>query len=101
MPGYFTPGPTFQNVSDNGTTTFNGTYEQAVGAGKIEVTSNPSGATFILMGTDNFTGTTPWNVDNATAGSYCIMWNDMPGYFTPPSYCQDVTDKGTTEFQGQ
>ena len=100
MPGYTTPDPSCQDVSDNGTATFNGHYQQIIGTGTIQVTSVPSGATFLLTGPETYAGTTPWSVNSAPAGNYCIFWDDLPGYITPGPSCQSLAQNGTIAFAG-
>ena len=68
--------------------------------GTIDVTSDPSGASFTLSGPTNYSGTTPWIMTDAPTGTYTITWGSMSGYTTPLSETKSLTQGETISFYG-
>ncbi len=74
--GYIKPTDMTLILAAGGNITFNGIYSQTPGT--IEVSSNPSGATYSIAGSQNYAGTatgTPTAIaTDAPVGNYGIVW---------------------------
>ena len=85
--GYTKPADETRTLTDGGTIAFIGMYTKIVPTtGTIDVTSNPVDGSFEITGPTTYTGTTVagvWEVADAPAGSYTIVWADVTGYIKP------------------
>ena len=66
----------------------------------INVTSEPTSASFTLSGPENYRGTTPWRTADAPTGTYTVTWGFMSGYETPLHESKTLTQERTVSFHG-
>jgi sugar lactone lactonase YvrE len=70
--------------------------------GTISVTTNIDSATFIISGSESYSGSgTTWEVNNAPAGTYYIQFNAVQGYVTPSYKTQSLDANGAITFNGE
>ena len=98
MSGYETPTQENKTLGQGEIISFSGMYQS--GKGAIEVTSDPSGASFTLSGPADYSGTTPWSKTDALAGTYLITWGFTSGYETPEQESKTLTQGGMVSFRG-
>ncbi len=70
--------------------------------GDISVNSNLDNFTFIINGTEYYTGSgNNWTVTNAPAGTYYIQFNSIQGYVTPAYQSKALVAEGKITFYGE
>ncbi len=74
--------------------------EQKIETGMIHVTSQPSGASFLLSGPVSYDGTTPLSAAGTPVGEYTITWGAIGGYKAPSSEKTTLMKDGTVSFIG-
>jgi hypothetical protein len=101
MSGYTTPSQETRNLSQGGSISFYGDYQQTTPqTGSINVSSNLSGVSFNLSGPNNYSGTAQWSTGNAPVGTYTITWSPMSGYTTPSQETRTLVQGGMVSFDG-
>jgi hypothetical protein len=100
--GYVTPASQIKNLSGGGTLVFSGNYQPVPLPGSIQVTANVT-APFTLTGPNNYSysGITPWNQSDLTAGNYTVTWGAITGHITPPLQTQSLSSAGNLVFSGE
>jgi hypothetical protein len=98
--GHETPPKEDRPLTTGETVVFHGIYQQVNGA--IEVTSEPSGASFSLSGPENYRDVTPWRKTSAPVGTYTITWGFMGDvYETPQQNSKELVKGDTITFHGK
>jgi len=99
VPGYTTPAAQTVNLLAGGTITFAANYSPGSLTGKIIVSTNLTGATFMLNGPAFYVGGGMlWSQSDCPPGTYTIIFNPVPGYPTPSSQTLVVQAGGTVTF---
>ncbi len=101
--GYTAPEGESHELAAGEAVTFYGAYTPAITppqTGVIGVIANVPDASFTISGAGSYNGTVPWAVDNATPGSYTIMWDNVTGYTKPADGMAQLAAGGAIIFDG-
>lgn len=77
------------------------TTAAAPSVGTIDVTSEPTGASFTISGPSTYSETTPWSYAGAPVGEYTIAWAPMPGHVMPNPETITLGPGGAISFHGE
>ena len=92
------PSSEIKTLAPGGTIIFTGEY---IDTGTIEVHTNVAAATFGLSGPASYDGTGKfWTQEEAPVGVYTIVYDNTPGYETPPTETKTLAPSGMVSFTG-
>jgi len=103
LPGYDSPGPDSEILTDGGTVAFTGLYTRYMGTVVMEVTPDMASWSFVDGDGAAHSGSGDTTVSEVPTGDITVMWSDLSGWLTPEPnpVTRALAKDGTVTFEGE